>query len=325
LLPEGQPLPKDQQREIMRRHGASWRALTPGAQRRYEAMAELERSKKDREQQDSIAHAQAQLQLEQQRLAATRAERSRKYLMSLCRFSLATKDRLDYAWASPTWTAARVAELRAQAEQPPPPPAPLRALLEAQRIPEEPMPHRPPWLATLCLHRELFAEAALVVHGDHATDYWKVLFAQQQPYFAVFVRMFEVESPAVEYRAPSPEAVAFGALEQWPHHFGVDFAPFVEAHELNCEDVTKLSVLPRLVFLTSQTVVTDAWAEPWEHFTRGLTQGGPVEPARPAAPRVASAAVAEAVAANPWLQDWAARRQRPAFHGVGRAAAPAEA
>ena len=75
---------------------------------------------------------------------------------------------------------------KASMEAPLPPDAAEKARLGACTLCVQPGHTQPPWLATLCVHRDVFQDIALVINREGRERVFQFLSAKQSPYMAAF-------------------------------------------------------------------------------------------------------------------------------------------
>lgn len=183
-LAKGQSeMPSDWRQKIMQRHASQWKDLDPRLRAKYEARAAAEREARGRLENEALESAQTALALEEARQAGLKPEGSRKFVLSQCRFTDRDRRELDEPWATDRLGRRQLQEARAGAMvAPPPPPQEIQEAMSSVVLRGRQRHERPFWLATLCQHRAVFANTALVVILDGGGQLvLKLSYALQSP------------------------------------------------------------------------------------------------------------------------------------------------
>ena len=169
---------------------------------------------------------------------------------------------------------------------------------------------KPFWLATVCTHRDEFAEVALVFFLEEDTCYYQIAYAMQSPQFCCLSPL--VPAPSVSskkrkvghrtFQKPSPV---------WDHQFTPNFLENISHEDAPVTTPEDLYVLPYLCLMEADLVTSHADMMSWTEFTKHLPKGRqPPTSETEARPwSSASLSAAQSDASQPaWLQDYVQRR-----------------
>jgi hypothetical protein len=245
----------------------------------FEAKARALREQRLVEHDAELERLRGDLELQATRISEEEESRKWRVTLSECHLTLEEKADLEAEYQGNQWPESRAAALRMNAmEAPSPPHAVVQTALERESGRwVEPQASRPPWLATMCHNRAVWADAAVMVADSG--ELYKFVYATQSPLFAVFARMEEVGPEDNEVLPSATATVARWqdwAKEQWRHTYQVELTSFVAAHQLGCNDSAGLLVVPGLRFTKAAQLVTDEEAIPWHAFHLNLPQRQPL-------------------------------------------------
>jgi hypothetical protein len=307
---------------IMKKHAARFMALPEHVRAAFAHKALACREESARKAAEEVAYCRAQLQLHLQRTAAEGDKGAPAMVLSMCKFSPSDVQVLDSMWQGRERSAAKVAALRkASLEAPAPPDAAEKARLGACALCAQPDHAKPPWLAILCVHRDVFHDTALVISSEGRQQAFQFLYAKQAPYMAVFSPLSVREVP---FRPQPVDGSSWAPLfsEHWDFNFATGYDTILEAHELGWSPDKPLHVIKGLVRLGGAAVGADGPLHSFEDFVKGLPAAtrqrqaaGEVVSSR-VAPASSSGVDPELLSQHPWL----ARHLNPS---VGEAEAQA--
>ena len=173
-------------------------------------------------------------------------------------------------------------------------------VLEVESNPQGP---RPDWLPTVCAHRELFEDCALIFVGeDGELHSFKFVYASQSPYMACFSEIVRDSPDAEPADVTDIHNWQQTSGQRWARRYKIDLLKIFEDHQLPAMEEERMAVLPQLIFMSECLVVSDAEPPPWNRFIEGLP---PARKSAPLAERSAGATSprmqADLVAQYPWL------------------------
>ena len=310
------------QRTALRLTGASWAKLSDAKKAEYEAKAKGYQEKLLTERDEARAAARQDRDLALQRQQSVAQDRQRQLLLSQARFDARSKQILETMWAEdPRFTRAKVSSLREQASLCPAPPiAAVRELMEAREQHLAPAGGQPcpDWARTLCLHRDIFKDAALFVHGEEGVVAWKFVLGFQSPMMALFTRLEEVEEHEPLQGAMGPDAYRDLLRSHCPLEFRYDPMSISMADELGVDNMAAVEVLTPMAYLGDGRMGCHNPPVPWAHCIAGLPQRAEPRAAQQMPRRIAP--TARLLEEHPWLQ-WLPQFQARAA-GAGSASGP---
>ena len=204
-------------------------------------------------------------------------------LLSQCKLSSQEVGDLTASFQSPTLTNPQVKTLRAQARATPHPPDDgfKRLLGSFGTVVEEHETPRPVWLRPCCWNRASFSNVALRFSGVAGNRFFRFLFATQSPMYACFCEMEEAEYYLPTGSASLSEWVE-RAVDEWSHHFSMEFEALVHWYDLPQAQVEDIHVLPDVHMLPGGQLVSDSDFVSLGVFLSWLP---PVKQARAGAPK----------------------------------------
>lgn len=221
-----------------------------------------------------------------------------------CRFTDRDKRELDDLWATDRLGRRQLQKARAGAMvAPPPPPQEIQDAMSSVVLRERQRHERPFWLGTLCLHRDVFANTALVVILDGGVQLvLKLSYALQSPYFAAFSPMELVEEP-FQAMPMTSETYNEMAGDAWLQKYRCDYANIVAYNEIGDVTPSELWVLPGLCCLGGDLVASDQRLVQWAFFAEGLPAAKVKQPSdKKSQPTSAKGITAEMLQEHPCLQ-----------------------
>ena len=299
-------VPQDVAKRIFRRHGARWQALSDQQKDRYNERAAALREEKRQEFADSLQEAQMQLELQEDRTSQEEQSMGKRIVLSSCGFTEEEKGAMQRLFDGKEFTKQSLGQLRKKSLIAPPPPTDMhRALMEQQVLEVESNPQgpRPDWLPTVCAHRELFEDCALIFVGeDGELHSFKFVYASQSPHMACFSEIARDSPDAEPADVTDIHNWQQTSGQRWARRYKIDLLKIFEDHQLPAMEEERMAVLPLLIFLSEWLVVSDAEPLPWNRFIEGLP---PARKSAPPAERSAGATSphmqADLVAQYPWL------------------------
>jgi hypothetical protein len=295
---EGRALPPNVQQSIMKRHGKTWGKLEPGAKAKYENRAALQRATSEQELGERIAQESESLALMAARLREQQG--SLPLLLSQCKLSSQEIGDFSALCHSPAFADKEVKNRRARARAAPPPPDDdFKRRLGSFDVAEEQVETpRPAWLTPCCWNRALFANVVLRFSGVAGNRFYRFLFATQSPLYACFCEIKEAE-----YHVPTGSASladwASGAVDDWSHHFSMDFEALTHWYELPQAHIEGIHVLPDVHLLGGGQLVSGADYVPLGVF---LTWLPPAKQAQTRTPKADTLSTESGLLAKyPWM------------------------
>ena len=292
-------LPKEVQKTIMKRHGEKWGQLAAADKRKYESRASLQRAASEQKLGERIAQESETLALMSARSEGQKG--SLPLVLSGCKLSPPELVQLAAFYKAPTLKDQQVKILRGKAMGSPPPPddAFKRQLGSFDIAGGQVDPPRPVWLPPFCWNRSLLSSVALRFAGVTGKRFYRFLYATQNPLYACFCEMEEAEN----YVATGPASLgkwAEGAVDDWSHHFNMDFEALRHWDELPQANVEDIHVLPDLHLLPGNQVVSGADYVPLQIFLSWLP---PIRQGQAKAPKAEDTPTVEPglLAKYPWM------------------------
>ena len=171
------PVWRDVARRLINGHGEYFRRKSLAKKRLYEHRAATRAAAKQAENIEDLEHVRAEIKILDQRIQEAKDNGDKHPLMlSQCTFDKQTLDLLSTLMKSPDFSAERVNLLRAASKTAPEP------WQGPEDAPEDHKTERG-FLPKICLTREHFVNTVLLTISDIGLRYFKVVFADQQPYY----------------------------------------------------------------------------------------------------------------------------------------------
>ena len=265
LTPSSSKMGEHTRQQFFRSHSGEFASLSSDQQEHYRRRASDHADAKRHKLNDDIAHANAELQLAQTRMAEESKLDLGPLRMSACRFSAENVAHMKMLYESEEMAFTKVQQLRVAAQAAPSVPSPAERLrLTSMAVPEQPSPKAPYWLSPLAWNRSSFSQCALAFTTSAGERSWfAFLFATQSQFFAAFAPLQPIESP------PVPVFTCANWEEQLLEVFEWNFrcqGPIVYSDGMRFEDSASLHVLPRLSFGRQSLVVSASDLVPWAEF-----------------------------------------------------------
>ena len=167
----------------MSTHAEQYAKLPLQDQEKYEGRAQVMQTKRQFGNNDLIAEARQKAARLHKRVAESKGCPFRGFVRASCKLSDTDLEEFATIVNLSEFTVVRVGELRKLAMEAPPPPTLLQQARLASISLVRPVPvQKQPWLSTLCLHRDIFSQTALVWNTPAGSRYFAFIFAMKSPY-----------------------------------------------------------------------------------------------------------------------------------------------
>jgi hypothetical protein len=287
-------LPEDTRKRFFAEHGKLYAGLPQRKKRKLDAAAVHKNLKDSVEQQKELQSVTAALELRRSRRHAEEQEKAPLLLLSNAKLGKQVVEGLTSSYNSGRFTRLHVAKLRKEAMRAPPVPSLERQnQLLAVQLPRAVAPPRPLWLAKLAWNRNHCREIALVFpRPPLAPEYFKFVYAKQQPQGATFIPMKKIARLEPEGDAESiTDQMWFGEDidNSWRHMFEKEFLDYRRAHELPVVPLEEIEVLDGCCFIGGKRVGSFGSRQPLPDFLGTLptdakggeqSEPGPKKPTR---------------------------------------------
>ena len=223
-----------------------WGQLGAGSKRIYSDIATSTRSSKRARLEEDKQHWQAKLALAQRRLREEVLADNLHSRLSSCRFTEQQRLRLNEMWQ----TLEGVALLRKAAMAPiDKPSAKLAADLNTVSVPPSlASQHKPQqWCKSLCIHRELFSQSALVVVGPDSQRAFAFMYAKQQPMDAILLPLVRKTTGLQRGTSLSATCIPDMYGVECAATFDMQYGSYVSSRRMHISDQESVFVLPGLV------------------------------------------------------------------------------
>lgn len=224
LRSSGRAVPSTIVKSLFAKHGKRWRALTVAQRRRFDARVRAARDDAEEAKFARMATLSQDIQDLKGELARARPE-GRPQRVSDCKLSASTISELELALASPSFSKARVAEMRKAAAKPfaAAPAAALRGLESIDVSDGTRRPPALPWVRLVASQRDFFASAIFQIHEPSGSSFWKFVFAKQSPIVLCAVALTPQDMSEPLLRDCDASEMSSNS---WDHSFLINWSQF---------------------------------------------------------------------------------------------------
>lgn len=215
------------QHTIFKQHNSMWQKTNQQVKARYVYLADQMRERRSQEQLGDVQHLRDRIVLEKSRLASEAHTSDGPSQVGCCRLTSLQREEFDKLYEAQFVSMARVAKLRAAAQEPPLPPA--VAMQEAlHACADPPLPsgvQRPPWWGPVCRARDVFRSSVWRFSFGEEAVYLKYVYATVSPLYVCFQSLtLQDQQEHLQEPAADWEEVL---LHSWQHSFVVRPMEFV--------------------------------------------------------------------------------------------------